>query len=78
MTNMEEQTHNEIMRALGHIEGGVEGIIERLDKINGRLDKHDDKIVEHSDFIGTWKGKFAIIAIIVSVGITLVINYFMK
>ena len=73
-----EETHNEIMRSLGHIEGGIEGIIDRLDKINGRLDKHDDKLDKHSNFINNWKGKLVIIAFIVSVGITLATNYFMR
>lgn len=36
--------HDEIMVTLGKLLAGVDGINTRLDKVNGRLDKHDDAI----------------------------------
>lgn len=41
---METNNHNEIMRVLGNLEGKVDGINDRLNRVNGRLDKHDDAI----------------------------------
>jgi hypothetical protein len=41
---MEKQTHDQIYLMLGRIEGGVAGINKRLDMLNGKVDKHDDRL----------------------------------
>jgi hypothetical protein len=41
---MEKQTHDQIYLMLGRIEGGISGINKRLDTLNGKVDKHDDRL----------------------------------
>ena len=41
---MDQNAHNEIMRAIGRLEGKVDGINQRLDSTNGSIKTHDDKI----------------------------------
>lgn len=45
---MEKENHDEILRAIGRIEGRMEGLdtkmTEGFSRINGRLGKHDDAI----------------------------------
>lgn len=38
------ENHQEIMLAIGNLQGTVNGINDRLDKVNGRLGKHDEQI----------------------------------
>lgn len=59
---MEKDHHSEIMRSLGRLEAGLEAVIERLNKVNGRLDKHDDKIEELEARKNQGIGKIAIIS----------------
>ena len=58
---MTDQLHNEIMRAVGRLEGKVDGINQRLDGINGTLKNHDEKIGTLSNDVSQIKGKAAII-----------------
>lgn len=44
LTSMSENLHNQIMRALGNLEGKVDGINNRLDVLNGRVAKHDERL----------------------------------
>lgn len=39
-----EDTHNEILRSLGRIEGKVEGILEQATKTNGRVTKLEEGV----------------------------------
>ena len=41
---MSQDLHNEIMRSLGNLDGKVDGISQRLDKINGTLTVHNHQI----------------------------------
>lgn len=52
----EELLHNEIMRAIGNLEGKIDGINQRLDVSNGRLSKHDEKIQSLEISRGELKG----------------------
>lgn len=40
----QQQTHNQLMRGLGNIEGKVDGINQRLDKLNGSVAKQEERI----------------------------------
>ena len=44
------EKHGEILYMLGEIRGDVKGINERLNKINGRIDKHDLTLAEFNNF----------------------------
>ena len=59
---MEHNNHEKIMFKLGEISEGVKAINIRLDKVNGRLDKHEDKINVLETFRDTLTGKITIIA----------------
>lgn len=37
-----EDTHNEILRSLGRLEGKVDGILEQATKTNGRVNKLEE------------------------------------
>lgn len=37
-------TQDKILYELGEIKGELKGINQRLDRVNGRIDDHDDKI----------------------------------
>ena len=57
----EHDLHNEIMRAIGQLEGKIEegfkATGQRLDGINGKVQRHDDKISEISNEQANLKGK---------------------
>lgn len=62
---MEKDTHNEIMLALGNLQGtvitGFDAITKRLDSLNGRVTKHDEQISEIRISDGKQNTKFALI-----------------
>ena len=55
------EPHEELNRTLGEILGEVKGVNTRLDRVNGRLDKHDDKINSLETFKDTATGKLAVV-----------------
>lgn len=63
--------HEDIMRAIGRLEGKVDEINSRLDTLNGSQKKQDDKI----DSLESWKdqltGKIAIISVFVAGAVSL-------
>ncbi len=67
---MEE--HNELNRTLGEILGGVKGINQRLDVVNGRLGKHDDKIHTLESFMDNVTGRFVVIGAVFALTCTIV------
>lgn len=67
---MSDQLHNDIMRVLGNLEGKVDGINERLDKVNGRLGKHDEAIATLTASDNYRKGQATLTAIIWSTVVT--------
>lgn len=66
--------HNEIMFKLGKIEGQSDGIINRLDIVNGNLIKHASKINDLEDFNLVIKTRINIISGIV-VGVVSIISF---
>lgn len=52
------------MRALGNIEGKLDGTNQRLDTINGRLNRHDTKIDDIDLWRANLKGMIAIITVV--------------
>lgn len=54
-----DNQHNQIMRAIGQLEGKIDGIIERLEKINGTISKQGESITS----LQNWRsGIVAVIA----------------
>ena len=72
MENNEQ--HNEIMFKLGSIEGRLDGIIDRLNIVNGRLGSHANKINDLEDFNLVMKTRINIISGIV-VGVVSIISF---
>jgi dihydrodipicolinate synthase/N-acetylneuraminate lyase len=68
------QIHNEIMRAMGRIEGKIDGILHEALRSEQRLLALEERVGIHQTFIDTWKGKMAIIASIISAGIAIAIG----
>lgn len=56
-----ETNHDELNRILGKLLAEVEGINNRLDRVNGRLDKHDDKVNTLESFQDNATGRMTII-----------------
>ena len=71
---MSAEQHNEIQRSLGRIEGHQEEIIERLNKINGKIIDHDIKIDKLKTAQTTTKVQLGMIA----TGASLVIAFIFK
>jgi len=72
---------DDVKYLLGEINGKLEGICERLDKINGTLSKHDDKINDLETFKDNLQGRMSVISAISGfIGglISLLIRYFTK
>ena len=66
---------------LGQIDGKVDGIISRLDKMNGTLIEHGKKINLLETFRDILQGRMTIIGAIsgfIGAMITILINYFTK
>lgn len=61
--------NNEMQRCLGRIEGKLEGMIVRLERINGRLDKHGNKIDQIENETTTLKAKASVFGAGASMGI---------
>ena len=59
---------NNIQRSLGRIEGKIDGINQRLDKMNGTLKSHDEKIDDLEGFVNEIKGQEKQITKIASIG----------
>jgi hypothetical protein len=57
------ENHNEVMFMLGEIKAGIAGVNDRLDKVNGRLNKHDELIQCLNSYRDTQRGEFKIISI---------------
>lgn len=70
---MADNQHNEIMLALGRLEGGVEAIVERLNKVNGRLDRHEEEIDVIEKKMAFAKGKASVSTIICSSIISIIV-----
>lgn len=61
----------EVMRALGKLEGKVDGINERLDTLNGKVLKHAEKLAAHDIFIG----KVGVVVTALAFTVTLIGNF---
>lgn len=74
---MTEHNHNQIMHALGGLEEKADGIISRLDRLNGSVADHAKQLQElkiiNAERKGAWKVTLAI-AGAVSTLIYLVLN----
>lgn len=70
-----------VQRALGRIEGKIDGIVSHIEKVDTLLKTHDDKINLLETFRDNLTGKISIlgaIAGIIGFLITKVINYFVS
>ncbi len=67
--------HNEIMRAIGRLEGKVDGINGRLDTANGRLKSHDDKIGNLETDMASIKAKATVLGGIAGITLSMIWNY---
>ena len=69
--NMESCDLNDVMRAIGTLEGklqeGFEGIHRRQDTTNGRLDKHDDRLGDLEGWKNQQVGRITVIGATVGV-----------
>ena len=75
---MSDQAHSEIMRALGNLEGKVDGINQRLDVVNGRLNSHAKSIGNFKLFQNTVQTRTGIIATVVGTVASLLASIFIK
>lgn len=67
ISNMvEHETHSEIMRALGRLEGKVDGILEQATKTNGRVTKLEQDTGEIKQWKSNLMGKFSVITLVLS------------
>lgn len=64
------------MRAVGRIEGGIDGINKRLDFVNGRLNKSEDNINDLQSFNDNLKGKITAWSVLGGAAITGIWEFF--
>lgn len=68
MTKIMNKIRNKIMRQddikylLGEINGKLDGICQRLNKINGTIAKHEDKINDLETFRDNLQGRMSVIS----------------
>lgn len=62
--------HDEIMRAIGRLEGKVDGILIEAQKTNGRVTRLEDANRTHQSFIDNIKGKITIFGAVAGAIIT--------
>ena len=78
----DEKTHNEIMHALGNLEGSIDkgfgAVNQRLDTINGKIINHDERLRRTEISLATINAKTAmiggVVGFIVSIG-AILLNY---
>ena len=58
------KTQDQILEKLGVVIGKVDGINKRLDKVNGTVARHDDRINENEKKVDIMTGKATIIGAI--------------
>lgn len=75
---MSENEHSQIMRALGNLEGKIDGINQRLDVVNGRLNSHAKSIEGLKLFQNTVQTRTGIIATILGTVASLLVSVFIK
>jgi len=75
----EQGLHNEIMRAIGRLEGKVEegfkSTQQRLDAINGRVNEHDRKINKVQNEVTDIKSKAAVIGGVIGTFFALAVDF---
>ena len=60
-------TQDQVLLKLGTMDGKIDGINNRLDKINGSLVNHDDRINVNEHKIDTLSGKIKVIGAIATI-----------
>ena len=71
----QQECHNEIMFKLGNIEGRLDGIIDRLDIVNGRLTKNEGEISNIKGFSDKLIGTFTVVSSMVVAGVSIAVNW---
>ena len=61
------KTQDQVLLKLGTMDGKIDGINNRLDKINGSLVNHDDRINVNEHKIDTLSGKIKVIGAIATI-----------
>jgi len=61
MTKNETTVLTEINRTMGEVVGEVKGINKRLDKLNGSVKNHDDRINTNESKLDTMLGKVSVV-----------------
>jgi hypothetical protein len=75
---MSEPTNADILLAIGRLEGGVLGINQRLDTLNGRTARTEIRLSDIELSRAKEKGYMAGIASVVSIAWGVVVAYFTK
>lgn len=68
------EIHNELMRAIGRIEGKIDGILEQATKTNGRVTRLEGEINTLQAFKDNLTGKITIIAGAISIVVAFVVK----
>ena len=67
---MSKQT-DKIILAIGQLEGKVDGINDRLDKQNGTILRHQEKIENNKETIDRSVGKSSAYSFLIAIGVSL-------
>lgn len=67
MSNMEDQTQNKILLIVGRLEGKLDGVINRLDKLNGFVASNTIKINKNENDIIASKAKATLLGAIAGI-----------
>lgn len=70
-----DTNHDEIMRTLGNLEGKMDGVIARLDKINGSVRTLYIRTDNLAQFDSNLRGRVAIIGFIISIIVSVSVAY---
>lgn len=69
---MEQSILQEIQRSIGRLEGKIDGVNNRLDKVNGSIGNHQGRLNNLETFCDSMKGKIVASALIISGAVAVV------
>ena len=73
LTKMDSDNHNQIMLTLGKLDGKLDGVLDRLDISNGRIEKNEDRLSRVEAWQNNMKGRVTIISTGVGILVTFIV-----
>ena len=73
LIKMDSDNHNQVMLTLGKLDGKLDGVLDRLDISNGRIEKNEDRLSRVEAWQNNIKGRVTIISTGVGILVTFIV-----